>query len=136
MGKAMVDMVTRELSSGLKGSLDNVNMDVLIQPYQESSDETGVIVVPYLDMSMTRIQDALKGIKVSKSVILLVLHNTTKENVSSITPTAFRSIGGELRQIGGIIDMAFSTGADGGLFECSFNTRAIENLATFIKGFK
>ncbi|XP_060081605.1 early endosome antigen 1-like, partial [Ylistrum balloti] len=134
MGKTMVDMVTREVTKSLDGKVDKTCMDLTIQPYQSSAGTPyGPVVVLCLNMSRvgTNIQDALKGITANKDVIVLVLHHTSKDNLSSLTPTSLRVTGSELRQLGGILDMAFSS--DSGLYECKLNDTAMEKLATILK---
>ncbi|XP_021378703.1 trichohyalin-like isoform X2 [Mizuhopecten yessoensis] len=134
MGKTMVDMVTKEITKRLDSKVDKSCMDLTIQPHNASAGAIGgPLVVLCLNMSRigTNIQDTLKGIKVDKDMIVLVLHHTSKENLSSLTPTSLRVTGSELRQLGGIIDMAFDS--NNGLYACDLNTTAIEKLAIILK---
>ncbi|XP_060081609.1 centromere-associated protein E-like [Ylistrum balloti] len=134
IGKTMVDMVTRELKRSVGGLLDRDNIDLSIKPCKGPTDNpNGPLFVLCLHMSRigTNIQDAMEGIQAAKGVFVLVLHHTSKDNLSSLTPTSLRVSGSEYRQMGGIIDMAFSS--DGGLYECELNDNAVEKIASIMK---
>ncbi|XP_033734790.1 uncharacterized protein LOC117323589 [Pecten maximus] len=133
MGKAMVDMITKELKRRVGGLLGH-NIELTLRQCTGTSDiPNGPLVVLCLNMSRigTNIQDALGGIQTDKNVYVLVLHHTNKENLSSLTPTSLRVTGSELRQLGGIIDMAFSS--DSGLYECDLNDNAIDKMTSIMR---
>lgn len=133
MGKTMVEMVTRELTEQLKNTLDRQDIRLTVTPCQTSADiPRGMMAVLCLDMSRvgTNIKDALTGIKANRDVFVIVFHHTNKENLSSLTPTSLRITGSELRQLGAIIDMVFSS--EGGIYRCDINNTAVENIAKLI----
>ncbi|XP_069116511.1 golgin subfamily A member 6-like protein 25 [Argopecten irradians] len=134
MGKAMVDMITRELQRRVGGLLDGDNTNLTIKQCTGTSDiPNGPLIVLCLNMSRigTNIQDALGEIQSDKNVFVMVLHHTSKDNLSSLTPTSLRVTGSELRQLGGIIDMAFSS--DSGLYDCDLNNNAIDKITSIMR---
>ncbi|XP_033736422.1 myosin-7-like [Pecten maximus] len=134
MGKTMVDMVSKELTKRLQTILERENIIVTVQLCQTPAEvPNGPLVVLCLNMSRvgTNILDALAGIKANHDVLVLVLHNAVKENLSLLTPTSLRVTGNELRQLGGIVDMAFNS--DSGVYDCDLNTRSVENIATTLR---
>ncbi|XP_021378737.1 uncharacterized protein LOC110466519 isoform X2 [Mizuhopecten yessoensis] len=135
MGKTMVDMITKELMRSVGGQLGRDNIDLTIRPCKTTSDISGSpLLVLCLNMSRigTNIQDAIEGIQADKTnVFVLVLHHTSMDNLSSLTPTSLRVTGSELRKLGGIIDMAFSS--DSGLYECDLNNNAAEKITSIMR---
>ncbi|XP_033734781.1 myosin-2 heavy chain, non muscle-like [Pecten maximus] len=134
LGKSLVDMVTKGLTKRLQERLDMSNLNLIVSFSQNPSDVTnGFQIVLCLNMSRvgTNIADSLKGMKVDRDVFVMVLHHTNKENLSALTPTSHRVTGNEVRQLGGILDMAFSS--DGGLYECDLNNVAVEKIALILK---
>ncbi|XP_060081610.1 uncharacterized protein LOC132560922 [Ylistrum balloti] len=134
LGKPFIDMVTKELTRGVQDRLDHTNIKLAINFSQTPSEVTSWLkIVLCLNMSRigTNILDTLKGMKGDRDVIVLVLHHTNKENLSSLTPTSHRVTGSELRQLGGILDMVFCS--DSGLYECDVNSNAIDKIASFLR---
>ncbi|XP_033734782.1 uncharacterized protein LOC117323584 [Pecten maximus] len=134
LGKSLVDMVTKGLTKRLQERLDMSNLNLMVSFSQNPSDVTnGFQIVICLNMSRvgTNIADSLKGMKVDRDVFVMVLHHTNKENLSALTPTSHRVTGNEVRQLGGILDMAFSS--DGGLYECDLNNVAVEKIASILR---
>ncbi|OWF38233.1 hypothetical protein KP79_PYT10608 [Mizuhopecten yessoensis] len=135
MGKTMVDIITKELIRSVGGQLGRDNIDLTIRPCKTTSDISGApLLVLCLNMSRigTNIQDAIEGIQADRTnVFVLVLHHTNKDNLSSLTPTSLRVTGSELRKLGGIIDMAFSS--DSGLYECDLNNNAAEKITSIMR---
>ncbi|XP_069116510.1 uncharacterized protein [Argopecten irradians] len=131
LGKAMVDMVYKELNRKLNGRFDSRNFDFSIVLSEATKDASNrPLFVLCLNMSRvgTNIMDAMEGIKGKRDVYVLVLHHTNKENLSQLTPTGLRVSGSEMRQLGGIIDMAFSS--ESGLYDCYLNNNAIDKIVT------
>ncbi|XP_021351532.1 uveal autoantigen with coiled-coil domains and ankyrin repeats protein-like isoform X2 [Mizuhopecten yessoensis] len=115
MGKTMIEMVNRELSGQLQNILEKENVRLTVKQCAAATDvPKGLMAVLCLDMSRvgTNIKDALAGIKVNRDVFVIVFHHTSKENLSSLTPTSLRITGSEQRQLGAIIDMVFSSDSD------------------------
>ncbi|OWF38232.1 Laminin subunit alpha-2 [Mizuhopecten yessoensis] len=136
LGKTMVDMVTKELTRQLGERLDSKSFDFSIVLSETPTDvSNGPLFVLCLNMSRvgTNIQDALEGTEGGRDVYVLVLHHTNKDNLSTLTPTSLRVTGSEIRQLGGIIDLAFSSNS--GLYECDLNITAIGKIATVLKKF-
>ncbi|OWF46411.1 myosin-11-like [Mizuhopecten yessoensis] len=134
MGKTMVDMVSKELTKRLHGILEREGIDITIKLCQTPSEvPNGPLVVLCLNMSRvgTNILSALEGITISQDVFVLVLHNTLKDNLSLLTPTGLRISESKLRQLGGIMDMAFSS--DSGVYECDFNSSNVDKMATTLR---
>ncbi|XP_033734784.1 protein lava lamp-like isoform X2 [Pecten maximus] len=134
LGKPLVEMVVRELTKGVQDRLDRNSTNLAIQFSHTPSEVTCWLkVVLCLNMSGvgTNILDVLKGMKGDRDVFVLVLHHTNKANLSSVTPTSHRITGSELRQLGGILDMAFSS--DSGLYNCDLNNNAIDKIASVLK---
>ncbi|XP_060081611.1 myosin-J heavy chain-like [Ylistrum balloti] len=134
LGKSVVDMVTRELTRRLQERLDMRKLNLAVSFSSNPSEVTnGLQIVLCLNMSRvgTNIADTLKGMKADRDVFVMVLHHTSKENLSSLTPTSHRVTGSEIRQLGGIFDMAFS--GDGGLYECDLNNSAVEKIASILR---
>ncbi|XP_069116501.1 uncharacterized protein MCAP_0864-like [Argopecten irradians] len=134
LGKSLVDMVVKELTKGVQDRLDRNNLNITIQFSQTPSEVNGWLkVVLCLNMSRvgTNIADVLRGMKGDRDVFVLVLHHTNKSNLSSLTPTSHRITGSDLRQLGGILDMAF--GSESGLYECDLNSSAMDRIASVLK---
>ncbi|XP_069116489.1 interaptin-like [Argopecten irradians] len=134
LGKSLVDMVTREMTTRLQKRLDVYNLNLVVSFSQISSEVTnGFQIALCLNMSRvgTNIVDSIKGMKVDRDLFVMVLHHTNKENLSSLTPTSHRVTGSEVRQLGGILDMAFSS--DSGLYDCDLNNAAMEKIAVILK---
>ncbi|XP_060085486.1 uncharacterized protein LOC132564889 [Ylistrum balloti] len=134
LGKTMVDMVIKELTRYLEGRFDSNSTDISIVLCETSTNASkGPLFVLCLNMSRvgTNIQDALEGTKSHRDVYVLVLHHTNKDNLSEMTPTSLRVTGSELRQLGGIIDMAFTS--ENGLYECGLNNTAVDKIVTALK---
>ncbi|OWF55974.1 hypothetical protein KP79_PYT00149 [Mizuhopecten yessoensis] len=135
MGKTMVDMVTKELKRQLGRRPDSRSFDFSIVLHETSTDVSkGPLFVVCLSSKVGKnIPDALEGPKGGRDVYMIVLHHTTKESLSTLTPNSLRATGSELRQLGGIIDMVFSS--DIGLCECDFNITAVDKIITVLKKF-
>ncbi|XP_021378723.1 GRIP and coiled-coil domain-containing protein 2-like isoform X3 [Mizuhopecten yessoensis] len=134
LGKTLVDMVTKELTRRLQQRLDMFSLNLTISFSQTPSEVTnGLQVVLCLNMSRvgTNIADTLKGIKADRDMFVMVLHHTSKENLSSLTPTSHRVTGSELRQLGGILDMVFDSSS--GLYECDLNNTAVDKIASILR---
>ncbi|XP_021378779.1 intracellular protein transport protein USO1-like isoform X1 [Mizuhopecten yessoensis] len=133
VGKSLVDMVVTELTKGVQDRLDRNNINLTIQFSQTPSEVTSWLqIVLCLNMSRvgTNILDSVKGIKGERDVFVLVLHHTSKNNLSSLTPTNHRVTGSELRQLGGILDIAFCS--DSGLYECDVNSNTFDKIASVL----
>ncbi|XP_069117149.1 putative leucine-rich repeat-containing protein DDB_G0290503 isoform X2 [Argopecten irradians] len=134
MGKAMVDMVYKELTKRLQTILEKDDIAITVQLCQTHAEvPSGPLVVLCLNMSRvgTNMLDALKGIKADRDVYVLVLHNTVKENLPQLTPTGLRVTDSVLRQLGGIFDMAFNS--DTGVYDCELNNSTTDKMATTLK---
>ncbi|XP_060082946.1 CAP-Gly domain-containing linker protein 1-like [Ylistrum balloti] len=134
LGKTMIDLVSKELTKRLQKCLEKERIDIDIKLCQTRDDVPHVpLFVLCLNMSRvgTNIREAIEGIKPNRDVYALVLHNTVKENLLLLTPTGHRVTGQDLRQLGGIIDMALTS--DSGLYECDLNETAVDKMAAILK---
>lgn len=133
MGKTMVDVFTKALTSRLQDRLDRENVTLTTKSCHTAADiPNGPLVVLCLNMSRvgTNIQEILTGITAARDVFVIVLHQTSEDNLSSLTPTSLRVSGSEFRRLGGILDMAFTS--DKMLYDCDINNSSVEKLAMIL----
>lgn len=133
MGKTMVDVFTKALTSRLQDRLDRENVTLTTKSCHTAADiPNGPLVVLCLNMSRvgTNIQETLTGITAARDVFVIVLHQTSEDNLSSLTPTSLRVSGSEFRRLGGILDMAFTS--DKMLYDCDINNSSVEKLAMIL----
>ncbi|XP_033734791.1 cingulin-like [Pecten maximus] len=127
--RTMVDMVFKELTRTLEGRFNSENIDFSIVL---SNTSTNTVNGPSFVLILnTYVQTALQGIKGNRSTYILALHHIDQENISLMTPSRDNLTGNALQNLGGILDMAFST--DNELYECDINNSAVDKIVTLLK---
>ncbi|XP_021344950.1 golgin subfamily A member 3-like [Mizuhopecten yessoensis] len=132
VGRAMVDMVFKELKGMLEGRFDSENIKFSIVLNSTQTNEATVDDGPSFVLCLnTYVQVALGSIKDDRDTYILALHQIDQENLSLLTPTGNSLTGSELQRLGGLLDMAFSS--DDGLYECELNKTAVDKIVNLLK---
>lgn len=130
---SLTSSVEDELSKLLKSKLETATLELDFIQCAKSSDVQHDLPVLLLCISVSRIgtdvANAVQGLTLSSKMAVLILHH---KDVHALPSQASERVltGHELRNLGGVFDMAFLSGR--GIYECNMNKINMISLINFI----